>query len=331
MEYKSVLKEEIMSFLGIIKESRAKSTYKHYVCTMNEFDSWLIQYGESNKIVNENCVVGWIKNQNGERSTINAKIYQIKNFLKYLDTLSIAVYIPTTTLKVANTYQPYYFSDEELREFISVADNLCRYRNSGTMKSDLLHIEFPMILRIMCGCGSRATETISLQVGDLDFDNGLIRFTNSTKNSKQRTVPIHETLTNIIKDYCVAMNVFGKPEEYLFPASSKDRSNCISEASVSHMFREKFLHDIRKSQNLKKNERGACIHCVRHTFAFRSFCQYENDGKKANLLIPYLSIYLGHENLYETQKYLNFNSVMYPEVNQKFSDFSNELFPEVKL
>jgi len=51
--------------------------------------------------------------------------------------------------------------------------------------------------------------------------------------------------------------------------------------------------------------------------------------RKLDDAVPYLSIYLGHESLNETQKYLKFSSEMYHEALQQFSAYTNNIFPEV--
>lgn len=78
-----------------------------------------------------------------------------------------------------------------------------------------------------------------------------------------------------------------------------------------------------------KNGRGACLHCFRHTFAVRSFDKNERNGIKASESVPFLSTYLGHDSLYETEKYLKFSGNYFEDTLTKFNDYSGELFPEV--
>ena len=47
-------------------------------------------------------------------------------------------------------------------------------------------------------------------------------------------------------------------------------------------------------------------------------------------IIPYLSIYLGHKSLKETEKYLKFDATeIFPETMNSFNEFTNGMFPEV--
>ena len=79
----------------------------------------------------------------------------------------------------------------------------------------------------------------------------------------------------------------------------------------------------------EKNVRGPCLHCFRHLFAVKSFTQAEHAGRSTKDSIPYLSVYLGHSSLVETEKYLKFSNDMFPEHTTMFEAFSEGLFPEV--
>lgn len=82
-------------------------------------------------------------------------------------------------------------------------------------------------------------------------------------------------------------------------------------------------------ENRKKHERGPCLHCFRHVFAFKSFSQAERQGRHLDDSIPFLSIYLGHDGINETAKYLKFSNELFPESIDAFGDFMSGLLPEV--
>lgn len=95
-----------------------------------------------------------------------------------------------------------------------------------------------------------------------------------------------------------------------------------------------YYRSIRKLAGISSNEslesgRGACLHCFRHTFAVRAFDKNERDGIKASESVPFLSTYLGHDSLYETEKYLKYSGNYFEDTLTKFDDYSGELFPEV--
>ena len=75
-----------------------------------------------------------------------------------------------------------------------------------------------------------------------------------------------------------------------------------------------------------QGERGICPHCIRHTFAFRSFQHSEDSFENT---VPFLSTYLGHENVMETDRYLRFSYELYTEAHEKISQYTEGVFPEV--
>lgn len=225
--------------------------------------------------------------------------------------------------KVHEDYIPYIFSDDELDSIFKSADNLILvYQQTNPY----IALEFPVVIRLLYSCGLRIGETLKLKIIDIDFDNGVLHMTH-TKGDKHRLVPMNSMMTDIIRSYCMAMGLMGKTEAWLFP--SADRENPLSSRSIKHRF-ERILKDNEISlQSRKRYERGPCLHCMRHVFAFKSFTKSEQSGRPLNDAVPYLSIYLGHDSLEETSKYLKFSSELYPEALESFGTFMEELLPEV--
>lgn len=246
----------------------------------------------------------------------------IRQFLKYLNLDGYSAFIPVIP-KVRDDYSPYIFSDEELKLIFVSADNTTVKDKKACI---YLPIEFPVILRLLFCCGLRIGETVKLQMKDVDLESGVLKLVN-TKGDKHRLVPMSERMTDILIKYCLAMGIVGDGESWLFPGN--DKNNHISDRSVKHRF-ERILKDNGiELKNRKKHERGPCLHCMRHVFAFKSFKQTEKLGMSLTDSVPFLSIYLGHDSLNETEKYLKFSSEMYPETTELFGTFMKDLLPEV--
>jgi integrase len=73
-------------------------------------------------------------------------------------------------------------------------------------------------------------------------------------------------------------------------------------------------------------ERGSCPHCLRHLFVIRSFLQSEEEGRSFEDTVPYLSIYLGHKSLMETEKYLRADHILYTRSHDRVNEYLNEFF-----
>jgi len=78
----------------------------------------------------------------------------------------------------------------------------------------------------------------------------------------------------------------------------------------------------------KAHSRGQCLHCFRHYFAIHSFAQTEKNGRPTDDSVPFLSVYLGHHDMDETEKYLKFSGDMFPEYTELFEDYATGVFTE---
>ena len=206
-----------------------------------------------------------------------------------------------------------------------IADTLKR---GQPHKNTFIHVEFPMILRLMCGCGLRIGEALSLKMKDVDFDIGAM-ILKHTKGDKQRLVPMHPSLTKILRQYCLAMGMIGYPEAYLFPTS--DSMEPVTVNNAQHKFNFILKQGNVSLPGRKKHQRGPCLHCLRHVFVFKSFANADKAGRRIDDIVPYLSIYLGHDSLKETEKYLKFSSEMFPDAMKLFDRYAAHIFPEVNF
>ena len=129
---------------------------------------------------------------------------------------------------------------------------------------------------------------------DVNLENGVLKLVN-TKGDKHRLVPMSERMTDILSKYCLAMGLIGNREAWLFPGN--DKKDHISDRSIKRRF-ERILKDNGiELKSRKKHERGPCLHCMRHVFAFKSFRQTEKRRMSLTDSVPFLSIYLGHDNV----------------------------------
>lgn len=326
-DYNSVLAAEIESYLELKKAVFRPSTIAHEKGHLRHFDQYLCNVRCEDKTISEQIMTGWQRTITGKTITISHKVKTIQRLTEYLNMIGIAAYIPTIPL-IRSDYVAYIFSDEEVKEIIALADLMKPMPHEKPDYKDAL-LYMPMILRILFGCGTRLGETITLKMKNVDLDSGALILT-ETKRNKQRIVPMHVSLTTIISQYCYARGIIGNPDCYLFGIQSTDGTEKpIPERRVQLRF-SRILSTLGIGPTERKwHERGPCLHCCRHSFAIKSFSIAEKNGQKLDDAVPYLSIYLGHENLNETQKYLKFSSEMYPEALQQFSAYTNNIFPEV--
>lgn len=321
--FNSIYSDRLSQYYELRRTVLSESAQKHELCYLRRFDDYLNAYISSPGQITEPFINGWISTIEGKSSSVGNEVITIRQFLKFLALSGETVFIPVIP-KVCEEYVPYIFSDNELGCIFCSADNVVQ---SDKKADPYLVIEFPVILRLLYSCGLRIGETVRIRTADTDLENGILRLVN-TKGDKHRLVPMSSKMTEILMKYCMAMGMNGKGDGWLFPSSKNDGH--ISDKAVKHRF-EKILkeNDIRLD-NRRKHERGPCLHCLRHVFAFKSFAQAEREGRHLDDAIPYLSIYLGHDSLDETSKYLKFSSELFPEAVETFGNFMEGILPEVE-
>lgn len=287
-----------------------------------EFDGYLCDIGLQEKKLNEPIVENWLQGLSGKSHTVAGKVSQLRLFCKHLHTSGIDAYIPPA-YKARDEYVPYLFSDEECERIFYTADNIGFSVNQA---NPWIQIEFPVILRLLYSCGLRLGEALSLQIQNIAFDGGFL-ILRRTKNQKERLVPLSSSMFEILDRYCVVMNMKTTPSAYLFPG--KTLNTPISGKAVRRQF-DRIMKILQiHSEARQPHERGPCMHCFRHTFAFKAFSKAESAGRPLSDSVPFLSTFLGHKNLNETEKYLKFSSTMYPDAMQSFENYIGDVFPEV--
>lgn len=323
IKFNSILKNELYDFLDLREASKCKSTYDHDRYLLRRFDEYLCAISCDNKNLTEEQLAGWVHTLSGHTRTIADQVVLIRIFLKQLCSYGIQSCIPPVP-KCHDDYIPYIFSETELDRIFHFADALEKSRK--VQKNTLIHVEQPMILRLMYGCGLRIGETLSLKMQDVDLDTGVL-ILKCTKGNKQRFVPMHHSLTEILEHYCMAMGLIGFPESYLFPTA--DPSEPITPKNAMHKFNNLLEQAEISLPSRKKSQRGPCMHCLRHVYVFKAFANAERDGRRIDDTVPYLSIFLGHDSLKETEKYLKFSNELFPEAMELFGQFTTKVFPEV--
>jgi len=173
-------------------------------------------------------------------------------------------------------------------------------------------------------------EALSLQIKDIDISKGTL-FIRHAKNDKQRFVPMDWSLVNLISDYMKAAKSKASHEndDYLFtnPATNTRFSFSWARDRMAYIMKAAKIEFTKTAPN----ERGPCLHCLRHTFVLRSFSQLSQSASSFEDVAPFVSVYFGHNDVMETDKYLQGNYELYSVDQEKINAFvkTNSIFPGV--
>lgn len=313
--YQSVFAEEIEGYLQLFRT--CGMDYRRYVTVLNKLDAVMCENNVTEKNLTETIVLKWMQSINVKPYTRYIYVVNLVQFSKYLNSLGFTAHIPDTPKKQSG-YTPYIYTEDEWTRIIEAADNLVI---NGRPESS---IQMPMLLRMLYGCGLRVSETLNLQAGDVDVEKGVL-FMRVAKKKKQRLVPMNSSLTSICGRYIRILNLKG--DDSLFQNKNGEHQNLNW---ANYCFRRILeLANIQYQRRAGDYDRGPCMHCLRHTFVLRSMMKSATNGRSFDETVPFLSTYLGHDSIRETDKYLNFSYELYTGAADQINAYTNDFFPEV--
>ena len=324
--FRSILKDEFNAFLDL-RHSQGFKDQNRYI--WEYLDRYLANSHVNEKAMTPERVEDWISSDCAglKDKSVDGFITAYNVFAKYLISVGIPAYIYPHALSMRRSkYIPYIFTSDEMTTIFGIADS------GGYSKNRLSKIQFPVLLRILYGCGLRLSEALALQIQDVDFDAGILLIHNG-KGNKDRVVAMDTSLTEVLKLYHTSV-LSGKPKEsYLFESDYKDgRHNCVGHHRSQSWARGNFSRILEQagiSIVTERNERGICPHCLRHTFVGRSLARQNENGVSSYCALPLISIYLGHEDLTETQDYTHLTASECTAILKKTSEKYGGMFPEV--
>jgi len=317
--FASVFAAEMERYLNLLREA-GRYIYQTQ-SSLRSLDKYMVNTGLAQKSLEAEVISAWIKSRNVGSVTKGHDFGNIKGFVKYLVSLGIEADIPEAP-KVTSSYVPYIFSDDEIERIFSAADNF----KAGKALTRSAKV-FPVLLRILFGCGLRLGEGRSLRWKDVDLENGVLTIIEA-KNLKQRYVPMDDTLTNLLKSYRETTRYDGICEDLLFESNFQP-----GEPFRNNTFYAWFMGALNTAgisyPKHNRRERGPCPHCLRHCFTLKSFLKSENEGRRYEDTAPVLAAYLGHDSPKDTEAYLRSNHTVYAKSHQRVNAAIGHLFPEV--
>ena len=216
--FKSIFADEFQHYLELsINDGR---NVKNVKCYRKNLDSYLLKQHLSDKILTESMLSAWLAEKEIANQTKQRIINLLSSFSKYSEPLGFKMFLPEKP-KNSYDYVPYIFSDEEFSRIICVADNYQGHRRP--CRSD---VQFPVVLRILYGCGLRLGETLSLSWKNVKIDEGIILIYQA-KNQKQRIVPMSQSLKVLLRRYKIYVDSTGICNDYLFEYKHRLPTNRI--------------------------------------------------------------------------------------------------------
>lgn len=216
--------------------------------------------------------------------------------------------LPLTSPTRPPGFVPYIYSEDELRLLFQRAKSAPW---TATLYAGDLHLIFLLIY----SAGLRVSELISLNRGDVDLQGCILKI-HQSKFGKTRLVPFSPQLRNKLS----ATGARHINAESSTPFFATPDGNRICTYTLQNYFR-RLRNDcgITRHDDARYQPR---IHDLRHSFAVHRLLSWCRNGEDVQLLLPHLSVFLGHVHLRATQVYLSMTPELLSEASKRFEKYA---------
>ena len=190
----------------------------------------------------------------------------------------------------SSTYMPHVFSETEVRTLLEL---------TATMRPPpFRRIVYRALLLVLYTTGLRFGEALRLRLGDVDFARSTLFVTRS--KGRARWVPHHSSLARELKRYAVSRSALVTPRP-MDPFFIDSDGAALSVRKASDTIRR-----LLRAAGLKptKGRVGPRPYDFRHAFAVHRLTRWYRAGVDLQARLPWLSAYMGHDDLMGTEAYL---------------------------
>lgn len=207
---------------------------------------------------------------------------------------------------------PYIYSTDELRRILTVISG----RQEQAVGVPTASVR--ALILLLYGAGLRIGEALSLTLADVNLRDAVLTIREG-KFYKSRLVPLGRQLTAQLSLYA---HQRGRWPCGLVQSSSffAMRDGCpLSRTSMQQIWRKACrLAGVKAADGATEQPR---LHDLRHTFAVHRLVSWYRQGADVQRLIYFLQIYLGHDKLAHTQRYLTMTPELLGQANQRFANY----------
>jgi len=172
--------------------------------------------------------------------------------------------------------------------------------NEPNPDEDALWLRNRLIIALLYATGMRASELISVKIGDINFDLGIVRVIG--KGRRERIIPVADKVLEMIKQYIHQ----ARPE----PSDESDKQILLLSRTGRRLRREDIFRIIRKYVIRSAIRGHVSPHTLRHSFA----TQLLTGGAD----LRSIQEMLGHADISTTQIYTHVNSSRLKAIHKKF-------------
>lgn len=173
----------------------ATATYK---ITLMPFIDFCCSNYKDASVLTSDMLDEWLTHKRYTLNTQAVFIACLRQYCRYINFLGRKAYIPDedyTLKRIA--YEPYIFTDTELRALFCAIDGYGPSTNNKKYRPEL--VTAPMFRMMYC-CGMRPSEPLRLRCSDINLDAGDI-YIRETKKHKDRHIIMSRDMLHLCREY----------------------------------------------------------------------------------------------------------------------------------
>lgn len=298
--FSSYLAETMCAFVEY-KVNAGGCVPESFLPVLKRFDRYCTDRPKDHVCLDTDTVLGFMESQNVKNSTASRQESVLRSLGQYMSSvLGIPdVYVvPRLIKRKGRTFVPYVFSHDEVSTLMEAAEHYQpKCRNKPTV--NILNCMRCIMVLLYC-TGMRVSEASFLLVSDVDMEQGIIHI-NRAKNDNRRIVTMSRSLREACRRYLDESKRHKLSGIYFFDSGSQINDGRVARSCIYSYYR-RFLSLAGINHN--GTGFGPRLHDLRVTFAVHSLKRLTEENDDVNACLYYLSTYMGHKSLLETQDYL---------------------------
>lgn len=242
----------------------------------------------------EDLVRAWL-GRNGNRKSVSIanECGVIRQFCLFRRRRDRTAFVPSrqwTPQSTESVFFPYVLAKSDVKALLRLAADLERPRFRAPL--------YRVLLLILYCTGIRFGEALRLRVRDVDVANATLFI--ATSKGRARWVPFHLSLAREIEHYLAARRRFARArpdDRFLVGLNGKRLPVTTASETVRGLLRRAGLKPA-------AGRVGPRPYDLRHTFAVHRLERWYRAGVDAQRRLPWLSAYMGHDDILGTETYL---------------------------
>jgi integrase/recombinase XerD len=273
--------------------------YQRAEFTLRGLDRFLVQSASARGGQLHESILAWLERRPGRKPiSVAGELAVVRQFYAFLRRRGHRRLPEPRWPKLPTTsdYLPHVFSTDEVRRLLHLTRQLGGH--------PFRRITYRMLILVLYCTGLRFGEALRLRLCDVDLATGTL-FVVASKG-RSRWVPCHRSLCRELDVYLAARRTFCEagPETFLFVGLDRVR---LPTRRLTSKIASEGVRALLRTAGLKPavGRTGPRPYDFRHAFAVHRLTRWYRAGVDLQARLPWLSAYMGHDDLLGTETYLN--------------------------